>query len=87
MTGFPWETLPRAALVVDVGGGSGRWMFALREHFAHLKYIVQDARAVCSQSIEVRASIPSTTLYMKFVFSTSIGGRPNEARLERTCQF
>lgn len=51
--GFPWDTLSKDAIVVDVGGGSGRAMRILVEHFEHLKCIVQDLPRVCERSREV----------------------------------
>ncbi|PIL26737.1 hypothetical protein GSI_11151 [Ganoderma sinense ZZ0214-1] len=39
---FPWDSLPKDALVVDVGGGVGSVTFRIAAAHPHLRYIVQD---------------------------------------------
>lgn len=55
LAGFPWASLPEEAMIVDVGGGSGRAMTILSERFASLKYVVQDLPRVCARAREVSA--------------------------------
>ena len=39
---FPWGSLPKDAVVVDVGGGIGSVTFRIAAAHPHLRYIVQD---------------------------------------------
>lgn len=39
---FPWDGLPKDAVVVDVGGGIGSVTFRIAAAHPHLRYIVQD---------------------------------------------
>lgn len=64
--GFPWDTLSKDAIVVDVGGGSGRAMRILVERFKHLKYIVQDLPQVCERSREASLITISAVLQLSF---------------------
>ncbi|KAF5380106.1 hypothetical protein D9615_006249 [Tricholomella constricta] len=45
-----WQTLPKGAVVVDVGGGIGTSSVALARKNEHLKFIVQDFPAVCEEA-------------------------------------
>lgn len=42
---YPWQTLPKDAVVVDVGGGSGHIIMAVLKKFPHLKAVVQDVES------------------------------------------
>ncbi|KAF5387585.1 hypothetical protein D9757_006611 [Collybiopsis confluens] len=59
---FPWKTLSDAAVVVDVGGGSGRSMQILAERFDHLECFVQDLPRVC----EIGRKIMGSTFKVAF---------------------
>lgn len=54
ISGFDWTSLPAGSTVVDVGGGIGTQMLILARHFKHLKLIVEDREAVCSDTMKVR---------------------------------
>ena len=51
--GFPWETLPKGAKVVDVGGGIGSACQEIMKKNPLLQFIVQDLPDVTSHAIEV----------------------------------
>lgn len=46
INGFDWLSLPKNAIVVDVGGGFGAQSLVLAKAFDHLKFIVQDKKFV-----------------------------------------
>lgn len=60
--GFPWETLERGAVVVDVGGGIGTVSMLLAEKFEGLRFLVQDRSQVVELGEAVRFSI--LTMFM-----------------------
>ena len=41
-TAFPWDSLPKDAVVIDVSGGIGSVTFRIAAAHPHLRYIVQD---------------------------------------------
>ena len=55
--GFPWETLPAGAKVVDVGGGVGSSCHEIMKRNSLLKFVVQDLSSVTDQAIAVSISV------------------------------
>src|ERR1700753_1537863 len=64
--GFPWETLPAGAKVVDLGGGVGGACREIMKKNSLLKFIVQDLPSVTDQAIAV--SIPVLTSIFKHIY-------------------
>ncbi|KAJ7070243.1 O-methyltransferase [Mycena belliarum] len=50
--GFDWESLPKDALVLDVGGGVGSTSLEIARTNPHLKFMVQDKEAVIHEGKE-----------------------------------
>ena len=65
--GFPWETLPAGAKIVDLGGGVGGACHDIMKKNSLLKFIVQDLPSVTDQAISV--SILTLTLIFKHIYS------------------
>ena len=65
--GFPWETLPAGAKIVDLGGGVGGACHDIMKKNSLLKFIVQDLPSVTDQAIAV--SILTPTWIFKHVYS------------------
>ena len=42
---YPWDTLPKDAVLVDVGGGTGHITMAVLKKYPHLKLVVQDVES------------------------------------------
>lgn len=42
---YPWASLPKDAVVVDVGGGTGHITMAVLRKYPHLKLVVQDVES------------------------------------------
>ena len=53
MLAFDWQSLPEGSTIVDVGGGIGTQMLILSRYFKHLKLIVEDREAVCTDTLKV----------------------------------
>lgn len=53
-SGFHWESLPKGALVVDVGGGVGTVTSVLAKALPDLKFVIQDRPAVIEDGLKVR---------------------------------
>lgn len=49
--GFPWETLPKGARVVDVGGGTGSACHEIMKKNPLLKFTIQDLQNAVDQAI------------------------------------
>ncbi|KAF8652613.1 hypothetical protein AX16_004302 [Volvariella volvacea WC 439] len=67
--GFPWGTLPRDSVVVDVGGGIGTAMLTVAKEFPDLKVVVQslpnviqDGKGVWATSLPEALSTRRVTL-------------------------
>ncbi|KAF8056551.1 S-adenosyl-L-methionine-dependent methyltransferase [Lyophyllum atratum] len=45
-----WKALPKGSVVVDVGGGIGTSSVAVARNNEHLKFVVQDFKAVCEEA-------------------------------------
>ncbi|KAI0946796.1 hypothetical protein AcW1_010153 [Taiwanofungus camphoratus] len=57
--GFPWQSLPPSALVVDVGGGIGSTSLLLARAFPHLRFLIQDRPQVAEMGVAAwRARCP-----------------------------
>ena len=61
--GFSWETLPKGARVVDVGGGTGSACREIMKKNSLLKFTIQDLQNAVDQAIVV--SIPTSTSISK----------------------
>ena len=59
--GFSWETLPKGAKIVDVGGGVGSACREIMEKNPLLKFTVQDLPDVTEQAVTV--SIPILLIF------------------------
>jgi ubiquinone/menaquinone biosynthesis C-methylase UbiE len=53
-SGFDWGSLPKGALVVDVGGGVGTVISVLAKALPDLQFVIQDRSAVIEDGIKVR---------------------------------
>jgi len=53
-SGFDWVSLPKGALVVDVGGGVGTIVSVLVKALPNLKFVIQDRPAVIEDGLKVR---------------------------------
>lgn len=52
-SGFNWESLPKGALVVDVGGGVGVVTSFLANALPDLNFVIQDRPAVIEDGLKV----------------------------------
>ncbi|KAI1787762.1 S-adenosyl-L-methionine-dependent methyltransferase [Ganoderma leucocontextum] len=52
--GFPWDELPREAVVADVGGGIGSVSVILADAYPHLRFAVQDRAPVVALAQQSR---------------------------------
>jgi hypothetical protein len=50
---YPWASLPKDAVVVDVGGGIGSAALLLAQNHPHLRIIVQDLPEVAANARKV----------------------------------
>lgn len=50
---FPWASLPKGAVVVDIGGGIGSAALLLAQKHPHLRIIVQDLPEVAANARKV----------------------------------
>ena len=53
-SGFDWRSLPKGALVVDVGGGVGTVVSVLVKALPDLMFVIQDRQAVIEDGLKVR---------------------------------
>ena len=58
--GFPWETLPKGARVVDVGGGIGSACHEIMKKNPLLKFTIQDLQNAVDQAIAVSTFAPTS---------------------------
>lgn len=49
ITAFDWKSLPKDAVVVDVGGGVGTSSLALAKNTSDIKIVVQDLPSVVEE--------------------------------------
>ncbi|KAM6501378.1 S-adenosyl-L-methionine-dependent methyltransferase [Amanita muscaria] len=57
---FDWRSLPKDALVVDVGGGVGMVPMAIAREHSHLKFVIQDRPTVVENGIQIwKQEMPS----------------------------
>lgn len=73
--GFPWETLPRGARVVDMGSGTGSACGEIMKKNPLLKFTVQDLPGASGQAIAVSTSYMSVfkRIYSRSTRSTGTG--------------
>ena len=53
MTAFDWNSLPKGAVVVDVGGGVGTSSLVLAKKTSDINIVVQDRLSVIQEGNEV----------------------------------
>jgi hypothetical protein len=51
--GFPWNSLPDGAKIVDVGGGIGTMSMIIANEYPKFQYVVQDLPHVISNAASV----------------------------------
>ncbi|KAF8585273.1 O-methyltransferase [Ramaria rubella] len=60
LQGFPWESLPKESLIVDVGGGVGLLSLKIAQSHPHFRMIIQDRPMVMSLGEELwKAELPA----------------------------
>ena len=53
---YDWQSLPKDALVVDVGGGVGTVSLVLAKTFSNMKIVIQDLPKVVEDGLKVNSS-------------------------------
>ena len=85
--GFPWETLPKEAKVVDVGGGLGSACEEIMKENPFLKFTVQDLPNVVEEAIAVStltSTLKSERIYSQVTRSTGIITTPRRSQTARS---